>query len=86
MKVKQTHGEAFFQRKKDFEANETSALNMRAFDTIPPRMGRAKAVKYYTDKLRKVFGVEAVNRKDYECDEYDYDCFEAERHLNKIRG
>ena len=86
MKNKLSHGEAFFQRKKEFEANETSALNMRAFDTIPPRMGRAKAVKYYTDKLRKVFGVEAANRSDFAKVEDYYDYYEAERILNKLRG
>ena len=86
MKTKPTHGEAFYQRKKEFEANETSALNMRAFDTIPPRMGRTKAVKYYTNKLRKVFGVEAVNRTDFAKVEDYYDYYEAERILNKLRG
>jgi hypothetical protein len=78
---KLTHGEAFFERKKAFELSETSALNMRAFDTIPPRMSRDKAVEYYTDKLRKVFGVEdkEVTPKDFLKTEHYYDYFEAKR-------
>lgn len=82
---KLTHGEAFFERKKAFEQSETSALNMRAFDTIPPRMSRDKAVKYYTDKLRKVFGVEDNEIKDFINPEHRFDYFEARRILEKMK-
>lgn len=81
---KLTHGEAFFERKKAFEQSATSALNMRAFDTIPPRMSRDKAVKYYTDKLRKVFGVEDNEIKDFIKPEHRFDYFEAQKILERI--
>jgi hypothetical protein len=89
MKVKPTHGEAFYQRKKAFESSETSALNMRAFDTIPPRMGRAKAVKYYTNKLRRVFDEtlgEIVNMRDFIKPEHYHDYMDLKKDLNKLRG
>lgn len=83
---KLTHGEAFFERKKAFEQSTTSALNMRAFDTIPPRMGRSKAVKYYTEKLRKVFGIEEkeVTQKDFLKTDHFYDYHETQRILEKM--
>lgn len=83
-KEKLTHGEAFFERKKAFEQSNTSALNMRAFDTIPPRMGREKALKYYCEKLRKVFGIEHHDKSEFIKPEHSFDYYEAQRILERM--
>ena len=52
LKIKKlTHGEAFFERKKAFEQSNASALNMRSFDTIPPRMSREKALHLHFPRI-----------------------------------
>ena len=85
LKIKKlTHGEAFFERKKAFEQSNASALNMRSFDTIPPRMSREKALQYYGKKLREVFGTQDQEPDDFISAEHRFDYYEAQRILERM--
>ena len=50
---------------------------------MPERMSRADALEYYTEKLRKVFGIEVSPRDFIKSDDY-FDYHEMLRKRKKI--
>lgn len=76
-----THGEAYVFRRQNIDFTHDLDKILRSFDRLPKKMDRKDSLKYYSDKLRKVFGVDEVSKRDFiKIDDY-FDYFEARRLL-----
>jgi len=79
-----TYGEAYAQRQEDLYNYKYTFDNCPMLKPHNDRMPRAKAVKYYNNKLEKVFdnlGYEKVGTrlKDFDTTEDYYDYHEAKK-------
>lgn len=54
--AKLTHGETIFQRRQNINlSQQITRIQMSISSKIPPRMGYEKAIKYYKNKLDKIW-------------------------------
>lgn len=79
-----THGEKYVHCRSNLNFKEDLGKMLRNLERLPKPMERTKAINYYNSKLRKVFGVEEVNIKDFRKVEEYYDYFDAIRLLKGI--
>ena len=80
--MKLTHGEAYVSRRSSLDFTHDIDKILRSLERLPRRMPRKQALNYYGEKIRKIFKVDEVSRKDFvKVDDY-FDYFEAKRIYN----
>lgn len=84
LNLKTTHGEAYYQRRANIDFTHDLDKIFRSLERLPKRMPRKEALRYYGDKLRKVFGIEEVSPRDFRHIEEFFDYYEAQRIRHEI--
>ena len=79
-----THGEAYVFKRNNLDFKQNIDKIARLLERLPKRMSRNDALNYYGNKLRKVFGVEEVERRDFLKVDHYFDYFEAKKLLRRI--
>ncbi|HEY5630499.1 MAG TPA: hypothetical protein VIR31_00085 [Nitrososphaeraceae archaeon] len=80
-----THGEKYVYCRSNLDFKDDIGKMIRNLERLPKRMERKKAINYYNAKLRKVFGIEEVEIKDFRRIEEYYDFFDTKRLLATIK-
>jgi len=72
-----THGEAWYLKYRDVEMidGEMVPISRALIPSLPHRMSRFDASLYYTNKIRKYFGLE--EKTDFDTIAHKFDYFEA---------
>ena len=80
-----TYGEAWVEWKLNMNGWDYSFDKCPPMRVHDPRMNRDDALEYYKRKLRKVFGLDEFDVKDFDSVEDYFDYYEAKKIKDKRR-